>query len=626
MASHSFSGPGSSSGAGSSAVPVLTFNRPANPRHNSSLSTLSEALQKLEKMPGLTAGSRPGTSLGFSRDRDTSDTEGGQTNRPKSVLGHNGKAKAKDDSHAGQNGIGAARKRIGQAGSGAQSKANRLRRASTVGPSDLGSGGDIGTGANGTGTGRPSNPPQVAKPSTSASTARPSGSSIGLGPRPPTTTASKPIASAASANKSIIPNARPISAIGSGPLFNKPKTSTLAAFGFQRRTAGHGGGGPKASKRTTLPTVIGSPVKGGADAVGQDFGDTGGPGPKLGPAFGALLESGAGSSGQNGSGTGHGGGGIDAKGETAMDVDSSNVAPTLFKGKGKLKSFQDPELHDDAPPSSFKLPTSSRMQLDRTGDVFFNDEEEETTGEPGTPEYNPHAAWRRNASRRASMAREMLSQSLTDRPEQHGIAFKDYRSAGGPSGENGVGADEATTGAATDTQAHALPTTTTETPPPAPTHGRHLRSSSTSIPSKKQSTIMAALSNGRPQGRSAPGGLGKASGSGAHVSAGGAVRRAASQAPERSAGRSGSGTGAGGEFSSLLKGCVIYVDVRTDEGDDGGELCREFLEAMGAKVRRLIIWHPNTVLLWVLSPSPVADFVVVLCATSLSLVASWFIV
>lgn len=527
-----------------------------------------------------------------------------------------------------QDSIGAGRKSIGQAGSGAQSKANRLRRASTVGPSDFGGGGGMSTGANGTGTGRPSILSQAAKPSTSPSTARPSGSSIGLGPRPLTTTASKPIASAASANKSILPNARPISTIGSGPLANKPKTATLAAFGFQRRTAGQGGGGPKASKRTTLPTVIGSPVKGGADTVGQNFGDIGGSGPKLGPAFGAASGSGAGSSGQNGSGTGHSGGAVDARGEAAMDVDSSNAAPTMFKGKGKLKSFQDPELHSDAPPSSFKLPTSSRMQLDRLGDVFFNDEEEESTGEPGTPEYNPHAAWRRNASRRASMAREMLSQSLTDKPEEHGgIVFKDYRSGGGQSGENGAGANEATTGgAATDTQTQALPSTTTETPPPAPTHGRHLRSSSTSIPSKKQSTIMAALSKGHPQGKSAPGGLGKASGSGAHVSAGGAVRRAASQAPERSVGRSGGGTGAGGEFSSLLKGCVIYVDVRTDEGDDGGELCREFLEAMGAKVRQLMMRHLDTVLLWMLSPSPVADFLVVLCAASPSLVVLRFVV
>ncbi|KZT23577.1 hypothetical protein NEOLEDRAFT_1069361 [Neolentinus lepideus HHB14362 ss-1] len=72
------------------------------------------------------------------------------------------------------------------------------------------------------------------------------------------------------------------------------------------------------------------------------------------------------------------------------------------------------------------------------------------------------------------------------------------------------------------------------------------------------------------QARSAPGLLGRAAkGTATHVSAS-RKARAESVAPE---------TGLG-----VLKDCTIFVDVRTDDGDDAGGLFVEMLMGLGAKI------------------------------------------
>lgn len=70
----------------------------------------------------------------------------------------------------------------------------------------------------------------------------------------------------------------------------------------------------------------------------------------------------------------------------------------------------------------------------------------------------------------------------------------------------------------------------------------------------------------------APGALGN--GIGAHVSSG---------RGESSNGKKKSGSGA----LKVLKECIIFVDVRTDDGDDAGSLFVDMLKGLGARVSSL---------------------------------------
>ncbi|KAI0072424.1 hypothetical protein K474DRAFT_1605174 [Panus rudis PR-1116 ss-1] len=91
-------------------------------------------------------------------------------------------------------------------------------------------------------------------------------------------------------------------------------------------------------------------------------------------------------------------------------------------------------------------------------------------------------------------------------------------------------------------------------------------------------------SSAQPDGqKTAPGALGRtrSSTNAAYVSAGG--KSSGVQAGEASGGMPGS---VGKTSSSLrvLKGCNIFVDVRTDDGDDAGSLFADMLQDMGAKI------------------------------------------
>lgn len=139
-------------------------------------------------------------------------------------------------------------------------------------------------------------------------------------------------------------------------------------------------------------------------------------------------------------------------------------------------------------------------------------------------------SWQSNASRRASMASQFLSQSLSSLPQ-------------------------------------------TPPRPVAPTsEGKGktragLRSSSSSYPSSAQAKGM----------QTAPGALGSktspdGNAGGAHVSKS----------------KNGGGPSAPGPTAGslrVLKDCTIFVDVRTDDGDDAGGLFVDMLRGMGAKVR-----------------------------------------
>jgi len=134
-------------------------------------------------------------------------------------------------------------------------------------------------------------------------------------------------------------------------------------------------------------------------------------------------------------------------------------------------------------------------------------------------------AWRNNASRRASLASQALSQSLSSLPKTPPRTIK---------GSMG--------------------------PPPVPRYPG-LRSASSSYPSSS--------SSGFKKAETAPGAIGR--GTESHVSSGKNEIN-------------GSGKKAGRSALKVLKECVIFVDVRTDDGDHAGSLFVDMLKGLGARI------------------------------------------
>ncbi|OCH92020.1 hypothetical protein OBBRIDRAFT_727636 [Obba rivulosa] len=85
---------------------------------------------------------------------------------------------------------------------------------------------------------------------------------------------------------------------------------------------------------------------------------------------------------------------------------------------------------------------------------------------------------------------------------------------------------------------------------------------------------LATVTNGA---QSAPATLTRTRGSGARVSAHG-------RNSDMSPGQDDSDSKAGGGALNVLSDCTIFVDVRTDDGDDAGALFTDMLKGMGAKI------------------------------------------
>ena len=185
-----------------------------------------------------------------------------------------------------------------------------------------------------------------------------------------------------------------------------------------------------------------------------------------------------------------------------------------------------PKLEDESSGSSR---AAEQNAVGETGNVFSNLHVGDLLAGNSDAEFDPHDSWKHNASRRASLASQLLSQTLS----------RDPHTPPNPPKKSPV---EPQTG----------PSST------SPTNGRVLRSASVQ-PSSAGT-------------RTAPGALGRASGTGAHVSA-------------SRDGESGSGEKKAGGSLKLLKKCKIFVDVRTDDGDDAGGLFVDMLRGMGAKAR-----------------------------------------
>lgn len=263
-----------------------------------------------------------------------------------------------------------------------------------------------------------------------------------------------------------------------GRLFFGNATAKQSIFGKL-----HGLGGQardrvklRASKRTSLPMVEGSPVKGG---------------------------------------------GGDMTMEDAEDHDESK----------KMLSEEPEQIAPAAEePNPFVTGPSGRSDTPTGGSA---------TGDSGVTSKTPQDLWK-NESRRASMAHHLLAQSLAANPM---------------------------------------------TPPRAApaTEGKGKgRAVSSMFPFK-----------GVSDPKTAPGGLGKASGAGAHVSRSLRTTRASTAAATTSVAASPVDTPVEGTPDTsaeapksvrVLKNCVIFVDVKTEDGIDAGGLFVDMLKGMGAKV------------------------------------------
>ena len=84
--------------------------------------------------------------------------------------------------------------------------------------------------------------------------------------------------------------------------------------------------------------------------------------------------------------------------------------------------------------------------------------------------------------------------------------------------------------------------------------------------------------------KTAPGALGKPGGSGAHVSSRGKSGDSSNSNHANGANRTNGVTPPTAGSLKVLKGCKIFVDVKSDNGDDGAPLFVEMLEGLGAKV------------------------------------------
>ena len=410
----------------------------------SSLSTLSLALEKLA-MPRPT---RPSTSMGFISTTDTVDDSG-----------------TKDDG-----GIGKTRGMIalGVAAGTSAGAGRGLKRSATVGDKSFSSR-PLGSSDPIAPTG-PSSSVEKSDPScTSTTTHVPPSPTKGIN------TSSPPKRPFASAGPSIRPLGEKLFTERGAKIFGP--TGSSGASVIRSRIVAGGALGRKASKKTTLPSVMASPPKGAGD---HD--------------------------------------------PTNEDVHSNG---------GLTKVAEDGDVG---------------MKNTTDISVTMNDVEDGIHGDKDNP-------WTRNASRRASMASQALTQSLSSIPR--------------------------------------TPSKGLMGPPRTPK-----RSASSSYPTaasvskdKPAEDKRVVREEGAGATKSAPSMLGRVkSGSDGHVGTSRSARifaqekaDAESVVTEAETDASTDKVNASGTLT-MLRDCVIFVDVRTDNGDDAGGLFVDMLKGMGARV------------------------------------------
>jgi hypothetical protein len=190
---------------------------------------------------------------------------------------------------------------------------------------------------------------------------------------------------------------------------------------------------------------------------------------------------------------------------------------------------------------------SQEISLPTNGDISKESGVSEVRSSVKGKEKEKREEWRANASRRVSLASQALSQSLSALPFEHGREVSTLGAMG-------------------------LPAT------PLKDGRRDARSASSTYPMGSTSAAEGGAGHHRegpeksPRTRTVTRSLRRAEG--VHEMSGGAVATVGKKA----------GTSAGHKSLKILDGCVIFVDVRNDDGDEVGSLFVEMLEGVGAKV------------------------------------------
>ncbi|PIL30977.1 hypothetical protein GSI_05670 [Ganoderma sinense ZZ0214-1] len=340
------------------------------------------------------------------------------------------------------------------------------------------------------------------------------------------------------------------------PLFGVGKLNAASGSGSGAPTRGgfglaalrgRGGGSRvthRASKASSLPMVVGSPVKGGdtgdaANGTGEPSDDEM-----------VVVEEAEGMEGVQEMTT-----------KDKIDEWLRTADPDILRDLGHGSDGEDREAGEGGvgDKSTGALSLGDLGAVDTEAGAEEKDKEKE--------ERAKEREARRNASRRASMASHLLTQSLSALP----------RSTSPPRGkEKGKGravSSSYPSAAATQDKAKADPGAgdgekiDAPTPPPRRAHATRLATGALSTPPNayKERSLRSAAAGGSGLGDAEhpPGGSGSGDGK-------------------------GKGKGKAGPDSpaalAVLKDCRIFVDVRTDEGDDAGSLFVDMLRDLGAKI------------------------------------------
>ncbi|KIM75816.1 hypothetical protein PILCRDRAFT_13314 [Piloderma croceum F 1598] len=264
------------------------------------------------------------------------------------------------------------------------------------------------------------------------------------------------------------------------------------------------------------------------------------------PSRGSFVHGILGSRGGGGIVVG-GGGGLARKVSKKTSLPSVMASPV----KGSNGSPMEEEDGIEEEPSE-QADVSMRSTADIL--VVMNDVEEEGTGmgekDKGKEKERPKDAWKLDASRRASMASQALTQSLSSLPRT-------------PS-KGSMGPPRTPGRAASFTYPSAA---------------------STSKGKQGEETQAGGDDTGAMGMKSAPSVLGRVrSGSDGHVGTSRSARIFAQEKEAELEAAQNEENEKGNGVLTLLNECVIFVDVRTDGGDDAGGLFVDMLKGMGARI------------------------------------------
>jgi hypothetical protein len=260
----------------------------------------------------------------------------------------------------------------------------------------------------------------------------------------------------------------------------------------------------KVSKKSSLPVVVGSPVKGGM----------------------------------------------------TRDVIMDNPLPRTDVGLEKAEGV-------NGAPADVFMTTPTKGDKEETQAGGSSGDANNISGDKDKEKDNQERAQKKDSSRRASLAFSQLSQSLSAAPA-YGKG-----SMGPPSTPRAVARSASSTYPTTSTtnndagkgaKTPSKPSTSPDKVPPA---------MGTRFSARQAAKAAVNAEPHSPSISSSPGGSVKTSGE--------KKKKDASMSAKKT------------EALNILNGCIIFVDVKTDDGEEAGSLFVEMLESMGARVCSLIV-------------------------------------